>query len=61
MKNVDRCVDKRVMAFRYGAEQLTVWSGPGGGQSMVDARGRDAVVVCKHDLPQKLIKLGKDV
>ena len=61
MKNVDHCVDKGVMACRYGAEQLTVWSGPGGGHSMVDARGRDVVVLCKHDLPQKLIKLGKDV
>ena len=61
MKNVDACVDKGVMAVRYGEEQLTVWSGPGGGHSMIDARGKEVIVVCKHDLPQKLIQLGRDV
>lgn len=61
MKNVDHCVDKGTMASRYKEEILTVWSGPGGGHSLVDARGHEALVVCKHALPQKLIQLGRNV
>ena len=37
MKNVDHCIDKGAMACRYMKEILTVWSGPGGGHSMVVA------------------------
>ena len=61
MKNVDHCIDKGAMACRYMKEILTVWSGPGGGHSMVDARGHEAVVVCKHDLPRKLLQIGQSI
>ena len=61
LKCVDACVDKGVIAVRIMQEICTYWSGPGGGHSMIDARGKEAVVVCKHDLPQKLIQIGRDV
>ena len=61
MKCADACVDKGVMAVRYQEEVCSYISGPGGGHSMIDRRGKEALVVCKHDLPQKLIQLGRDV
>jgi len=60
-KNVDHCVDNGTMSSRYKDEILTVWSGPGGGHSLVDARGKESAVICEHPLPRKLLELGRDI